>query len=73
MSVLIIKRVETEEECKICDDFLVGLNRYETKFDNVLNNEFTYENVHKRSLGKDYKYIALANEENAVGYIFAYL
>lgn len=68
-----VKVINTEEECKVCDAFLASLNSYEIQFDNVLNSDFKYEDVHKRNLGKDYTYIALAVEDVPVGYIFAYL
>ena len=68
-----IKVINTEEECKVCDAFLASLNGYEVQFDSILNNEFKYEEVHKRNLGKDYTYIALAVEKKPVGYVFAYL
>ena len=68
-----IKRVISEEECKICDELLSCLNNYEAKYDEFLSSNFKYEGVHQRSLGKDNVYIALAVDKEPIGYVFAYL
>ena len=70
---MLIKRVLTDEECLICDDFLSKLNKYESNHDSVLNGEFKFSEIHKRSLQNDYVYIAMAIEDKPVGYVFSYL
>jgi GNAT superfamily N-acetyltransferase len=70
---MIIKRVEKEEDCLICDEFLSKLNKYESNYDYILNGEFKFSEIHKRSLNNDYVYIAMAIEDKPIGYVFSYL
>ena len=69
-----IKRVLTDDECLICDKFLSELNKYESVHDPVLNGEFKFSEIHRRSLKNDFVYIAMALEgDKPIGYVFSYL
>ena len=70
---MIIKRVVSDDDCLICDEFLSELNKYESNHDPVLNGEFKFSEIHKRSLKNDYVYIAMAIEDKPIGYVFSYL
>lgn len=70
---MIIKRVEKDEDCLVCDEFLSKLNKYEADHDPVLNGKFKFSEIHKRSLKNDYVYIAMAIEDRPIGYVFSYL
>ena len=73
MEKIVIKRITSEEECDLCDEFLTKLNSYESQFDEVLESGFKFSEIHKRSLKNDYTYLAIASCDNPVGYVFAYL
>jgi len=70
---MIIKRITNEEECKLCDEFLSKLNSYEAMYDEVLNGEFKFSELHKNNMDNKYFYIAIAYEDIPVGYVFSYL
>jgi len=44
-----IKRIKTKEECALCDEFLSKLNAYESCFDDILNSEFKFKEIHEKS------------------------
>ena len=70
---MIIKRVVSDSDCLICDEFLSKLNKYESNHDPVLNGAFNFSEIHKNSLKNDYVYIAMATEDRPIGYVFSYL
>lgn len=68
-----IRRCVSVDDCFLCDEFLKKLNKYESMFDDLLNESCDFKNMHKNSLNKDGVYIAIAYENKPVGYVFAYL
>jgi len=68
-----IKKIKTKEECALCDEFLSKLNAYESCFDDILNSEFKFKEIHEKSLKNDFVYIAVAYENVPIGYVFSYL
>ncbi len=68
-----IKKVETLEECLICNKLLESLIKFESKLDDQINENHKIENHYEKTLGKDDCVIFVAYDENSiVGYIMAY-
>jgi GNAT superfamily N-acetyltransferase len=68
-----ILRVTTEENAKICDDFLTQLIQYESKLDKLINPRYVVEDFYKRTLDNPSKYLALAiAKDKPIGFIYAY-
>lgn len=68
-----IRRVNSEKECEICDNFLSKLINFEADFDNVINETAVVNNMYKNFFNKEYVFLAYAFEKEPMGYVYAYL
>lgn len=70
---IIIKRVTTVEECKICNQMFAELVGYEMQFDNSILPRMDVSNYYERTLNRDDSILFLASYGNeSVGYVMAY-
>ena len=70
---IVIKRVTTIEECKVCNQMFSELIMYETQFDKSIIPHVDINNYYERTLGRGDSTIFLANcGMDSVGYIMAY-
>lgn len=73
MKDILIKKVETVEECLKCNSLLEDLIKYESKLDNQISENTKIENHYERTLGKDDSVIFVAmNGDEIIGYVMAY-
>ena len=70
---VLIKKVNSKEECKICNQLLSELMQYEVQFDDTIVPKLNIENYYENCLGKDDSALFLAKcEQEPVGYVMAY-
>ena len=73
MEKIEIKQICEEKECLICDEFLSKLSNFDSQYDNIIESDFKFKDVHLRNKDDEFTYIALALKGEPIGYIFAYL
>ncbi len=72
-SEIVIKKVESVEECVTCNKMLEELIKFESKLDEQINAFHKIENHYERTLNKNDVVIFLAyNGDDVVGYVAAY-
>lgn len=68
-----IKKVDTVEECLVCNKMLEDLIKFESKFDQQINENHKISDHYERTLNKEDSVIFLAKvNDSIVGYIMAY-
>ena len=73
MDNIVIKKAETIEELKKCNNLLEKLINYESSIDEQINGEFKIENHYEKIIDKNDSiiFIAVKNSE-IIGYVMAY-
>ncbi len=70
---IVVKRVTTVEECKVCNQMFAELVGYEMQFDNSILPRMDISNYYERTLSRDDSVIFLANHNSEnIGYVMAY-
>ena len=72
MKNLEIVKVQTKEDCEICDEFLSKLINYESSFDNIINAKVNVSGPTENNIKQDDVFVAYAKAEKPVGYVFGY-
>ena len=73
MREVVIKQICDEKECWVCDDFLSRLSSFDSQYDNIIESDFKFKDIHLRNKDDEFTYIALAFKEEPIGYVFAYV
>lgn len=69
-----IVQAKTEEDCKICGEFMSKLINYEAKLDATINSNVTINGLFENNLNNKDFYFAYAIENNKpIGFVFGYL
>lgn len=69
---VLIKKVESVEDCKVCDEMFEELVLYETQFDGLIIPQ-PFNNRYERTLNREDTIIFLATANNKpAGYVMAY-
>ena len=66
-----ITKVNSIDECKICDNFLTLLIQDERKYDNTIDENFVVSNYFINMIKEDNILLLYKNENKPIGYIFA--
>lgn len=67
-------QAKTEEDCKICGEFMSKLINYEAKLDATINSNVTINGLFENNLNNKDFYFAYAIENNKpIGFLFGYL
>ncbi|MBR6778826.1 MAG: GNAT family N-acetyltransferase [Clostridia bacterium] len=71
---ILIKKVDTIEECKICNNLFAELIEFERNFDDTIVTCPKIEDYYERTLGREDSVLFLAISKGvAVGYVMAYI
>ena len=71
MNIEIIK-ANTQEDCKICDEFLSKLINYEASLDGIINKNINVSGPCENNIKQDDVFVAYAKAEKPAGYVFGY-
>ena len=66
-----ITKVNSIDECKICDNFLTLLIQDERKYDNTIDKNFVVSNYFINMIKGKNLFLLYKNENKPIGYIFA--
>jgi ribosomal protein S18 acetylase RimI-like enzyme len=66
-----ITKVNSIDECKICDNFLTLLIQDERKYDNTIDENFVVSNYFINMIKEENILLLYKNENKPIGYIFA--
>lgn len=66
-----ITKVNSIDECKICDNFLTLLIQYERKYDNTIDEKFIVKDYFINMINNQNILLLYKKESKPIGYIFA--
>ena len=72
MAEIKIVKATTKEDCIICDEFLSKLIKYESSFDNIINQNVAVSGPAENNIKQNDVYLAYAQADVPVGYILGY-